>query len=341
MSRPPALYKFLATERSLLTEDSYPKDQRKDMMDAVDHGFLRAEPNMQELELMMQWCTTTYRTLPVHSETKKTWQVVIPQTAMHHPSLMHGILALSALHLASNSKGTTKKRYLETAVSHQSRALTGLTKTGNKSNDSTSNVPLLSLSALMTIFSFGLPITVDSSNERSSLDEILRVFKSFKASSSDTDTATAQANDREMQAIIGSGNTPPQMPDTHRLAIMSLSRLNARLARQDPRHEKDVFDVVIENLGNSFNDLARGGEFLRSAFQWVVQMPPRFEKLLEERQKFALVILAHFTVIIHYLRKYWWMSEWGSQLIHEISQLLGPEWLPSINWVIDSTSCYV
>ena len=77
---------------------------------------------------MMQWCTTTYRSVSRNSTVEGIWQGVVPREAMRHPFLMHGILALSALHLASSTSSTTgasKEEYLRTAKSHQQQAVAG------------------------------------------------------------------------------------------------------------------------------------------------------------------------------------------------------------------------
>jgi hypothetical protein len=58
---------------------------------------------------------------------------------------------------------------------------------------------------------------------------------------------------------------------------------------------------------------------------WSFQIPAEFLELLEARRPFALVILAHYAVILHHLKSSWWMGDWGNRILQEIGNILEPE----------------
>ncbi|PWY86924.1 Zn(II)2Cys6 transcription factor [Aspergillus heteromorphus CBS 117.55] len=313
------------------------------VMDTVMPKTPVGELNIQDLELMMQWCTTTYRSVSRNSLVEGIWQGVVPREAMRHPFLMHGILALSALHLAfSSPPGPTKDDYIRTAQTHQSQAVAGLSKVTGSLDRSNCNAAF-ALSSIMVVFSFALPITAarTATPPAGVLDELFEIFRFTRGSVDVQGEIIESVADGEFSPLLEYDNSQPKMPDTSRLAIMSLSRMNATLAGRDAAHEKDTYDTTIRYLGYSLDKLARGGETMIIAFQWIFQIPPRYLDLLRARQQFALVILAHYAVIIHSLRGHWWMGEWGARLIREIGQHLGADWRDSISWVVDATGCYV
>jgi hypothetical protein len=306
------------------------------MMTTINPVSLPKELNIQELELMVQWCTATYRSISRNDAVEWIWHAVIPREAMHHPFLMHGILALSALHLAFTSGGATKESYLMTARSHRRQARMGLAKVEANLTESNSNA-VFALFNILIVFAFALPLTENPPGDQNPLDELCEVFRLTRTSADTITTAINLVSEGAMKQLVEFDDKPPRMPDTSRLAIMSLSRMNASLGMQNPEHEKEVYDTAIQHLGASLDKLARGGEIMLVAFQWIFQIPPRFIDLLRERRPFALIVLAHYVVIIHSLRGHWWMGEWAARLISHIGQHLCAESKQSINWVLDAT----
>lgn len=52
----------------------------------------------RDLELMHHYCTMTSSTMGLREDVRHVWRVVIPQEGYENPFVMHGILALSAMH---------------------------------------------------------------------------------------------------------------------------------------------------------------------------------------------------------------------------------------------------
>ncbi|RDW70713.1 uncharacterized protein DSM5745_08224 [Aspergillus mulundensis] len=298
------------------------------------------ELNIEDLELMMQWCTTTYRSVSRNSSVESIWQAVVPREAMRHPFLMHGILALSALHLAVTCDGDLKEQYIRTSKAHQKQAILGLTKITGKLKQHHSSA-VFTLSNIMMIFSFALPEIRGQTLGQNPVDELYGVFVSTRKSRGILSDITDWVGNGELKPLLQYDKAQPKMPDTSRLAIMSLNQLNVNLARQSPHHDKDLYDATIKHLSCSLDKVSRGGETMIVAFQWIFQVPEKYIELYQQREPFALVILAHYAVILHFLRRHWWMGEWGLRLIQEIGQHLDANWRNSITWVLDATGYYI
>ncbi|KAJ5545928.1 hypothetical protein N7494_003513 [Penicillium frequentans] len=90
------------------------------------------------------------------------------------------------------------------------------------------------------------------------------------------------------------------------------------------------------NLSNRDRGLAKGlqlgilyqfpGFYSVGVHSWPVTVPPEYIDLLARRAPDALVILAHFAVILHSHRDNWLFGDGGRYLIQSISEFLGPDW---------------
>ncbi|KAF4167254.1 hypothetical protein CNMCM6936_005504 [Aspergillus lentulus] len=296
--------------------------------------------NVHDLELMMQWCTKTYRSMSHNSDVESIWQTVIPREAMQHPALMHGILALSALHLASSTGGSMHERYIKTAKTHKDMALSNFKETFTNIDHSNCNAAF-ALCSLTTISSLAFPLIAGHGQTNTALDDLCQAFQVARNFMNVLAQIADQVKSGELKPLLEKDECGPKMPDTSRLAIMSLSMTNSQLANRNPKHEREMFEATIRQLGETLEKLAQGREASIVAFQWMYHIPPRFIDLVHERYPFALVILAHYAVVLHFMRSRWWMGEWGARIIQQIGRLLDSQWQQSISWVLDATGCHI
>jgi hypothetical protein len=80
------------------------------------------ELNLGDLELLHNWTTGAYAGFGDKGGEEKLWQDDIPRMALAYPFLMHGILAVSALHLG-RTRPEKKLHYLAIAAYNQNLAL--------------------------------------------------------------------------------------------------------------------------------------------------------------------------------------------------------------------------
>lgn len=69
-----------------------------------------------------------------------------------------------------------------------------------------------------------------------------------------------------------------------------------------------------------------------TAFTWPVEVPDKFIQLLQAKAPEALVILAHYCVVLHHLDRYWWMEGWAAHLMENIYKSLTETWREWIEW---------
>ncbi|GME49325.1 hypothetical protein GTA08_BOTSDO00362 [Neofusicoccum parvum] len=115
-------------ERLERSHSQTPSSQRQD---AVDNGPPHAEGSMStnewlgDLSLLYHYLATDGLCLSHENRQGELWQNIVPELAFTRDSLMHGLLALSALHLAYMHP-EKKRQYATQSARHQEIALSRL-----------------------------------------------------------------------------------------------------------------------------------------------------------------------------------------------------------------------
>jgi hypothetical protein len=301
--------------------------------------------HLHDLELMMYWCTTTYRSMARDDAAEALWQTVIPRLSLRCPSLRHGLLALSALQLAGSSSSPVRKwRYLVSAREHQSHALAGISLDGVQDFTTAQCNANFALCAVLLVFSFAYCLIDDEvgdhEEELDIFDEFLEVFELTRWLVSAMMMTIDRVAAGELYPLVNPRQTRPTMPNMSQLVVLSLRRQNESAAEVDPTHEKEVYDLAIDHLRSSLEQLMNGGEPKDFAFCWPFRVPVRYQDLVRERKPFALVLLAHYAVILHHLRDSWWMGDWGIRILRRVDTCLDPQFRHLISWPIDATGGY-
>ena len=92
------------------------------------------------------------------------------------------------------------------------------------------------------------------------------------------------------------------------------------------------YRAAVQELRKSFEMYATIVEEGPLVFVWAVMLPDSFVIELEKKETLALVILAHYAVLLHGINEQWWAEGRGSQLVEAICQMLPSEWQPAVRW---------
>lgn len=312
----------------------------------------RFPPNMEQLlhlqdpELMMHWCTTTYRSMARDQATETLWQMTIPLLSLQFPALRHGILALSAVQLAQDtSNPAQKERYLLSAREHQSRALAGFRLDSVENLTSTQCNAAFAMCCILVVYPFAYCLidepNVEDEERPRVLDRLLEVFEVTHRLKGAMTRMIDRVASGELCPLVRADLTRPAMIDMSQLIISALRTRNAVEAKQNPSHERGVYEQTLQHLRYSLEQVMGGGEPKDSAFCWAFSIPVRFLALLREREPLALVVWAHYVVVLHYMHHSVWMGIWGRRILKEIADCLYPEWQRMIIWPIEATGCLV
>jgi hypothetical protein len=104
-----------------------------------------------------------------------------------------------------------------------------------------------------------------------------------------------------------------------------------------------IYCEAVEVLHGLFNGqdplTASRRRDIDSVQEWLVRVSPGFIENLQLRRPEALVILAHFAVIVDQAAQYWYVGSFGKRLIRLIENHLGPFWADWLKWPREMTNC--
>lgn len=297
---------------------------------------------MKQLELMLQWIKHTHRLFARNEETRKVWEMAVLQEALQAPFLMHGILAISALHLSEMSNSTSDDRYsewLNTAIAHKNTALSMFSE--QLPIISQANVKaMMSFASLAVVFSFASTQKLgDSQRDGPSLDALIDIFTLSRG--------VQQVVNAETNFLFASNYAPlfnikappdTRIPTEFQNAFERLEELNLDYYRRSPGHDMVPYQRAIAFMQQLAPFSFAEPTSLTLAAGWAIRAPGGFMEELRIRNPLALVVLAHYCVFLHLARENWCVGSWGSIVLHEISQILAPDWRVHIEWALEQTS---
>ncbi|KKA24020.1 C6 transcription factor [Rasamsonia emersonii CBS 393.64] len=304
-------------------------------------GRLASDLHLHDLELMHHYSTVSYKTISEREAFSAPFQTVVPKIALTHPFLMHGLLALSALHLIHLNKGSERcKDYVELATSHQTLALALFRKELNNINPSNCQA-LFAFSSIATVLAFGF---AQSTGVQSlpPIDEMLQIFNLCRGIHGILETAREWIKNSWVSDLLAFGRSaePGSIPPDVRDKIAAVSKLNADLGRTGfSVDEQAVCEDAISELTVSFEKIYSGIDAV-TVFRWPIFLKPLYISLLRDRRPMAIVILAHYCILLHMLDNRWWLKGWTRQLLHSIYSLLDSSWREAIQWPIEAIGLF-
>ena len=75
-----------------------------------------------------------------------------------------------------------------------------------------------------------------------------------------------------------------------------------------------------------------GADAVSAVLSWPVLVPEAYIQLLKKRQPEALVLLAHYCLLLNRIDDFWWMRGMSRHLLQTIHRTIGKEWESWINW---------
>lgn len=287
------------------------------------------EVNVVDLELMMHWCNSAHRVLARNEATTWIWRQLVPQEAFSHRFLLWGILSVSALHLSCFKAEGHQSIYIKKAAFHQSRALTLFRET-LQSVGSWNGKAVFAFSSLVAIYAFGSLYNQEMSDPIQDIYQILVLIR-----------GTNQIVARVRQTLVESDFAPllqvdeyhNDIPADTKTAIARLHALNDLLQEEPESHA--AYRDAIDDLEEMFVLFYGGVNSMTPSGKWAIKLSPLYLDYLQERRAFALVVLAHYCVVLHCLRQHWCITPWATRVSKAIWNVLDGQGRESIQWAMD------
>ncbi|PGH29786.1 hypothetical protein GX50_07457 [[Emmonsia] crescens] len=294
---------------------------------------------LQELELMHHYATTAFVSLADYEVYRSVWQVTVPREAQSYRFLMHVILAISALHIShlrdsENGKGLP---YKELARTHYDDAVATFRSTVPQMTKSNSSA-VFAFSHLTIYFAFGSSkFSVNNGRMEDPIGELLDVFTLLRTAMETLRSSWDSLADGPLAVLLQRGPAitdrqylPPDI--AMGLELMEQFCQSLPAMRDNDGTVNETYQVAIQQLWDSFVM----AETKRKDWSMALRFPIIFSEQtllsLRRREPTALVLLAHFCVLLHRAPTRWWAEGWSEQVIDAVFRSLDQRWRHAMAW---------
>lgn len=272
------------------------------------------------------------------------WQKIIPEKALSCPYLLHGIFATSALHLVLSDSCQNQERasLIEAAESNQSESIKMFTRQVNQMGpfERDASFPL---SCLLIGSAFAFPLSVNSTTEDrsqlSALDDLIEIFILVRKMNTFTAPMINDVRNSELGGLLLVEQSQSNLSESTGLAMEALHNL-VRVMCSSTQRDCKVFIDTIGCLKSLLSKLNGEVEGVSGMYRWIYEVPGEFIDCLSEQNNLGLIILAHYCVVLHWLRRHWWISSWGKRVLDAILRVLPRSLKPYLAWALEEiNSC--
>lgn len=310
----------------------------------VDYKPENASNWIMDVELMHHYTASAYKTLTTSPEVQDALQHDLPKEGLRHPFLMHQILAFAGFHLAY-AQPERRHIYLKQASQHQNFTIHGMRKTLAGSISSENCHATYATSIFINLGAFAVyPCYENYNTFFSPIDSLVEIFTLITGmglilSTSDEELRTGPLKRLFRKHVGGEGPDHPCPQLSSRLPLLEaqLDEVGTELDEE----VKNCMKRATTALQNCLNRVATqntglGHSALRAAFLWPLLLSAQCLDWIKCRHPAAMVILAHYALVLHSAEAdCWYLRGWGRAIAESVAEALaGTQWLNLARWPI-------
>ncbi|KAI0098086.1 hypothetical protein GGR51DRAFT_539174 [Nemania sp. FL0031] len=304
----------------------------------------------QSLFLMSHFVSSTSRTFSCRMDMLQLWQSVVPEEAIPCRFLLHGILAVSALHLAS-LRPSQRLKYERYFRQHQNNAIPEYRRAIQDIKVDISGpifamAYLLAMLSLATLSDNGPPKDLDNRNEPA-FDSIIALFAVIRGANAvlKVDPVWQQIMSSPYSIIISMHMTSRSesfLLPAHlqrRYLLLKTDCLDSLLVDDDLSVRK-VLEEAIDRMESLHRDILYITSEMGPSkdvdvepshlLQWIALVPSEFVSLLRQKDTAALVIFSGLVVLFRLVDNRWFLKNWPVNVLDIIRGVMDPrglQWL--------------
>ncbi|CRG87356.1 Oleate activated transcription factor 3 [Talaromyces islandicus] len=294
-----------------------------------------------DLGLLHHFTISTYRSLVDNPTISHLWQIEFVGWGMTFHSILHLILALSALHLGYENPNQ-RHQYVQQADDHFTFGVRSITAVlAQLSEESCQKVYISAVLICIVYFARG-PRTGEYlvfsdqgvSEWRVLMNGVKLILQSYRDQIF-TGILKPEINQEEL-------SVSPLLRselDEHILHIQGVQQLvDQELLTES---DNDIYTAAIKDLLAVLNEVyeKRSAQklpvgLMQVLIGWVYRLPGELTSQLEQKEPLALILLAHWAVLLKYMQSVWFMKGWDAHVVTGVRSSLEAEFHPWIEWPI-------
>jgi hypothetical protein len=296
---------------------------------------------MQELHLMAHYTTSTCYTMSHTTEDGTSdieiWQKAIPEEAFHHEFLIDGILALSALHYASENSDS-RWGHTRMATLYQTSALRGYQDALQNITNNNHNA-IFAYAVILNVLSLAFPNVCAEPASASHAESIIALIELVQGTGHITATNDVSLRSGKFAAFFGMipWRDPPPAPDP--AVAEALDQLRERVESIRDLSDNSRYKAYtsgIDALEISFGRMA-AFQHTGHVMVWTTMVSKDLVSLFKNGDAMARLVFVHYGVLLLEARERWWARDTGKGLIKNlVNDILKekPEWEGWTNWTV-------
>ncbi|KAF5598138.1 sterol uptake control 2 [Fusarium pseudoanthophilum] len=249
--------------------------------------------------------------------------------ALKTPYLMNQLLALSAMHLKTIEKQAAES-YINTATNLRHRALRGFNKCLDDTSESNSTAQFFFASLLALHYLAETVAGLPDQDFATTLECMVNYFRLHRGARVMGERASnGFVNSKISQWLLDASKE--EFYGSH-VASADYAALALMLETSELNDEsRKACEEATEALGFVMRRIQGPNSWgVHGLMAWSNLIPWRFLMLLEKQIPEALVILAHYAVLLHRFRTFWCLGDIGKRLVEGISDVLAGYW---VSWL--------
>ncbi|KAK3673923.1 hypothetical protein LTR78_006125 [Recurvomyces mirabilis] len=297
---------------------------------------------LQDMELMQYYSTyLTKERVLFKNGSGLLWQEVIPQEALKHAFLLHGLLALSALHLAYNHPEQAS-RCLRMCDRHQGAALVKFREALSGALTEENSAALFALATVMSVLSLARSHAMVAYNPEPralDMDAISEGVVMAHGVRAITSSAHEFLVKHPLSQLFYGYTMPDEARTTTYLPESVLSHFTAVEQMLRQKCEAETFKACLDAWNELVDIYHHLTYFLRLGpvesgivWRWPATLSEEATRLIQTRHPPMLVILAHYAAASGPLHGSWFVNEWGKFALQGVSLVLADDMQHWLEW---------
>ncbi|KAJ5823086.1 hypothetical protein N7447_005426 [Penicillium robsamsonii] len=321
-----------ASEESPITTITTPDSDDEQRMSSLSTYENNVSLYAKNMHLFNHYLNSTYKTISCGPDTDSVFRIIVPKLAAQFPFLLHGMLACSALHLAS-SNPLNQRSYMFQAIHHQDQALPAF-HLATMQVDTNNCQAILAYAFFLVIYGLSSEsedeiLFLGNEGEAISPSNWISLLRNGCSMLCDVWSELTQGSLAPFAAIwrddLGFTADPS---DPLLVSLLSAMSDSSEVVDCDQRFSDDDMHVYRDaalRLAEAFEFTRRFGATLSiwdALSSWLTRVLPEYFDLLDRNHPGALLLLAHYAVLLKPLQAEWFLRGRITKLMDEIGRRL-------------------
>ncbi|PMD12379.1 hypothetical protein NA56DRAFT_652540 [Hyaloscypha hepaticicola] len=331
---------------SRMSETTAPSEWSESCSPVAEIPNFPADWIPDDVALFKHFMTSTFYYLGYGPKTRQLWKTTVPEMAFQHDFLKHGILACSALHLA-HLNPSERRQYQLIAACHQARGLPRFREAIAAPTEDNCHA-IMAFSHLLIVHCFAAEdadaeLLLVSDNPECGIPDWLKVIRGSCAVFREVWGHMSSGPFKPLIEESAVEEALPIIPDNPEHSARLKELLTLPVRGENPPvveildHQITAYSSALILLSRAFvmaQAAKDHGNFtMWTAVQiWPARLPIEYLDLLRAREPAALVLLAHYCVLLGPLEESWFMSSFRKRLLERIYWQLDESWRCWLDW---------